>query len=252
MRAIVRTVPSLSSVSTVNLRQGLSLNFSAALSSPIKVTYSGGLTDEGAGRTVLNRTWMIGTDGSDVLDASSQSAGLTMLGGAGSDLLKGGSGSDVILGGLGADTITGGAASDTFKYVNEVQGSGAAGGLGGKDGDVITDFNFGRTNEADADRLDLSMLFDDALAANGNAAHDAAQLVDGKFMDIVQTRVTVNGVARKDWEVWIDRDGGGNYQRMATLQGAGDALPSNYAGNETTSELLQKLLTEGRLTVAHA
>jgi hypothetical protein len=39
---------------------------------------------------------------------------------------------------------------------------------------------------------------------------------------------------------------------MVTLQGAGDALPSNYAGNETTSELLQKLLTEGRLTVAHA
>jgi hypothetical protein len=175
-----------------------------------------------------------------------------MLGGAGSDLIKGSDRSDVLLGGLGADTMTGGAGSDTFKYVNEVQGAGAAGGLGGKDGDVITDFNFGRADETQADRLDLAMLFDDSLAANGNATHDVAQLVDGKFMDIVQTRVTVNGVARKDWEVWIDRDGGGNYQRMVTLQGAGDALPSNYAGNETTSELLQKLLTEGRLTVAHA
>lgn len=81
---------------------------------------------------------------------------------------------------------------------------------------------------------------------------DVAQLVDGKFMDIVQTRVTANGVARKDWEVRVDLDGGGNYQRMVTLHGAGDALPSNYAGNEATSELLQKLLTEGRLTVAHA
>jgi Ca2+-binding RTX toxin-like protein len=246
------SVPSLSSVSTVNLRQGLSLNFATAVSTPIKVIYSGTLTDEGAGRSVLNKAWMIGTDGSDVLDATSQTQGLTLLGGAGSDLIKGSSYSDVLLGGLGADTITGGAGSDTFKYVNEVQGAGAAGGLGGKDGDVITDFNFGRTDESQADRLDLSMLFDSSLAANGDATHDVAQLVDGKFMDIVQTRVTVNGVARKDWEVWVDRDGGGNYQRMVTLQGAGDALPSNYAGNETTSELLQKLLTEGRLTVAHA
>lgn len=245
------TVPSLSSVSTVNLRQGLSLNFATAVSTPIKVIYSGTLTDEGAGRSVLNKAWMIGTDGSDVLDATSQTQGLTMLGGAGSDLIKGSSFSDVLLGGLGADTITGGAGSDTFKYVNEVQGAGAAGGLGGKDGDVITDFDFGRTDESQADSLDLSMLFDSSLAANGDVTHDVSQLVDGKFMDIVQTRVTVNGVARKDWEVWVDRDGGGNYQRMVTLQGAGDALPSNYAGNETTSELLQKLLTEGRLTVAH-
>jgi hypothetical protein len=246
------SLPGLLSVSTVNLRQGLSLNFSTAISNPIKVIYSGSLIDEGAGRSVLNKTWMIGTDGSDVLDATSQTQGLTMLGGAGSDLIKGSDRSDVLLGGLGADTMTGGAGSDTFKYVNEVQGAGAAGGLGGKDGDVITDFNFGRADETQADRLDLAMLFDNSLAANGNATHDVAQLVDGKFMDIVQTRVTVNGVARKDWEVWIDRDGGGNYQRMVTLQGAGDALPSNYAGNETTSELLQKLLTEGRLTVAHA
>jgi hypothetical protein len=245
-------VPALSSVSTVNLRQGLSLSFATAVSNPIKVTYSGNLTDEGAGRSVLNKVWMIGTDGSDVMDATSQPQGLTLLGGAGSDLIKGSSFSDVLIGGLGPDTLTGGAGSDAFKYVNEVQGAGAAGGLGGKDGDVITDFNFGRTDESQADRLDLSMLFDSSLAANGDATHDVAQLVDGKFMDIVQTRVTVNGVARKDWEVWVDRDGGGNYQRMVTLQGAGDALPSNYAGNETTSELLQKLLAEGRLTVAHA
>lgn len=96
------------------------------------------------------------------------------------------------------------------------------------------------------------MLFDISLAANGNAAHVAAQLVDGKFMDIIQTRVTVNGIARNDWEAWEDRDGGGDFQRLLTLQGVGDALPSNYPGDESTNDMLQELLLEGSLTVAHA
>jgi Ca2+-binding RTX toxin-like protein len=112
--------PSLSSVGTVNLRQRLSLNFVADLSAAIIVTYSGGLTDEEAGRLILNRTWMIGTDGIDVLDASAQTTGFTILGCADSDLLKGCSGADMLVGGLGADTMSGGAGSDTFKYVNEI------------------------------------------------------------------------------------------------------------------------------------
>lgn len=253
--------PSLASVGSVNLRQGLSLNFVSALSGAIKLTYTGTLTDEGAGRSVLNKTWLVGTDGADLingstLSASEQISGLTLLGGAGNDSLTGGSGADVILGGLGADTLTGGKGSDTFKYVNEIQDAGAAAGLGGTGGDVITDFNFGYqtvgTNKVssptDADRLDLSMLFDNGLGANGNATHDAAALVSGKFMDIIQTR---NSSGRKDWEIWIDRDGGGNYQRMVTLQGAGDAVPTSDYAPQTTSALLEKLLLEGRLVVAH-
>ncbi len=259
------SAPSLTSVGAVNLRQGLSLSFTSSLSGSIKLTYTGGLTDEAAGRSVLHKTWLVGTDGSDsingsMLTASEQNAGLTILGGAGNDSLSGGRGADAISGGLGADTLTGGAGSDTFKYFNEIQDAGAAAGLGGTGGDVITDFNFGYqtvgankvSSPADADRLDLSMLFDNTLGANGNAAHDAAALISGKFMDIVQTRVTISAGARKDWEVWVDRDGGGNYQRLVTLQGAGDAAPTDYATAETTSELLQKLLLEGRLTVAHA
>jgi len=259
------SAPSLTSVGAVNLRQGLSLSFASSLSGSIKLTYTGSLTDEAAGRSVLHKTWLVGTDGSDaincsMLSTSEQNAGLTILGGAGNDALSGGRGADAIVGGLGADTLTGGAGSDTFKYFNEIQDAGAAAGLGGTGGDVITDFNFGYqtvgvnkvSSPADADRLDLSMLFDNTLGANGNAAHDAAALISGKFMDIVQTRVTTSAGARKDWEVWVDRDGGGNYQRLVTLQGAGDAAPSDYASAETTSELLQKLLLEGRLTVAHA
>jgi hypothetical protein len=268
----------IGSVSTVNLRQGLSIGFTAALQGPVKITYSptntaNTLTDEGAGRTMSHTTWLVGTDSGDTLDGSHlgtvvESPGLTMLGGASSDRLIGGQGADVLIGGLGADTMTGGLGSDTFKYVNEIQGAGAAAGLGGKDGDVITDFNFGTalvngaqvSSEKEADRLDLSMLFDPAaltgLKGTPAGAHDdAALLVNSKFMDIVQTRVSRNGVANNDWEVWVDRDGGGNYQRLVTLQGAGDAavaLSAEHYGAKTTSQLLEQLLLEGRLVVAHA
>ncbi len=272
------TTQAIGSVSTVNLRQGLSIGFTAALQGPVKITYSptntaNTLTDEGAGRTMSHTTWLVGTDSGDTLDGSHlgtvvESPGLTMLGGASSDRLIGGQGADVLIGGLGVDTMTGGLGSDTFKYVNEIQGAGAAAGLGGKDGDVITDFNFGTalvngaqvSSEKEADRLDLSMLFDPAaltgLKGTPAGAHDdAALLVNSKFMDIVQTRVSRNGVANNDWEVWVDRDGGGNYQRLVTLQGAGDAavaLSAEHYGTKTTSQLLEQLLLEGRLVVAHA
>ncbi len=182
--------------------------------------------------------------------------GLTLLGGAGNGILIGGSGADVLVGGLGANTLTGGAGSDTFKYVNEIPDAGAAAGLGGMGGDVITDFNFGFSNgdstPENADRLDFSMLFDNSLGANGISTHDANALTSGKFMEIVRTSATTSTGTRKDWEVWVDRDGGGNYQRLVTLQGADDAAPGDYASAQTTSELLQKLLSEGRLVVAHA
>jgi Ca2+-binding RTX toxin-like protein len=248
----------------VNLRQGLSIGFSAALQGPIKLSYTSNdaaktLTDEGAGRTLLHTNWLVGTDAGNTLKAdgfTEQATGFTILGGAGADVLTGGSGSDVLIGGLGADTMTGGAASDTFKYVNEIQGVGAAAGLGGKDGDVIKDFNFGLNAEKEADRLDLSMLFDTSvLTVKGTAADaqsDTAALVNGKFLDIVQTRTTGG---RKDWEVWVDRDGGGNYQRLVTLEGAGDAALAYSSQNydsKTTSELLERLLLEGRLVVAHS
>jgi hypothetical protein len=254
----------IGSVSTVNLRQGLSIGFSAALQGPIKLSYTSNdaaktLTDEGAGRTLLHTNWLVGTDAGNTLKAdgfTEQATGFTILGGAGADVLTGGSGSDVLIGGLGADTMTGGAASDTFKYVNEIQGVGAAAGLGGKDGDVIKDFNFGLNAEKEADRLDLSMLFDTSvLTVKGTAADaqsDTAALVNGKFLDIVQTRTTGG---RKDWEVWVDRDGGGNYQRLVTLEGAGDAALAYSSQNydsKTTSELLERLLLEGRLVVAHS
>jgi Ca2+-binding RTX toxin-like protein len=243
--------------SVASSKSGQSVLFSLTnpLAGPVKISYGGTQADE-AGRSFGIKTWLVGTSGGEVLDASQltsteQAAGAVLLGGGGNDTLTGGSGSDVLLGGLGADKLTGGAGSDTFKFVNEVPGVGAAAGLGGTGGDTITDFNFGKTNRNDADRLDLSMLFDPTLGATGDAATDAAKLVNGKYMDIVKV---VNGSGKTDWQIWTDRDGGGVYGLLATVQNVSDNLggDTGITGLESTSDLLRKMMEEGRLVVYSA
>ena len=255
------SIPSLSGAATAlaNQRQGVQFSFINSVTGPFKITYTGSLLDE-AGRGFGSNTWLIGTDGANTLDASALSVSSVLLGGLGNDILKGGSGADTLVGGLGADTLTGGAGSDTFKYVNEVSGVGGAAGLGGTTGDVITDFNFGKTQASDADRLDLSQLFDANLftytgssfltvADKADAANTAARLVNGNFMEIIKV---ING-GKTDWQIWVDRDGGGTYGQLTTIQGVSDNLggSTSITGGETTSQLLEKMLTEGRLVVAH-
>ena len=180
-----------------------------------------------------------------------------MLGGSGDDTLIGGSGADTLIGGLGADSLTGGAGSDTFKLVNEIPGVGGAAGLGGKSGDVITDFNFGKTAAADSDRLDLSQLFDASLlngltmAQKADSATVANRLTSGGYMDI-QKVFDNNG--KVNWQLWVDRDGGATLGLVATIQNVTDALggSTGITGTESSNELLQKMLQEGRLIAAHA
>lgn len=246
-------VPTISgSVASSNMGQSVIFSLTNPLTGAVKMTYSGSQVDE-AGRGFVSNTWLIGTDKGDTLDASQlsssgQSAGVVLMGGVGNDKLIGGSGSDVLIGGLGADTLTGGDGSDTFKFVNEVPGVGAAAGLGGSGGDVITDFNFGATNAKNADRIDLSMLFDSSLGATGDASSDATKLVNGKYLDVVKV---VNSSGKTDWQIWTDRDGGGVYGLLATLQNVSDNLggDTSITGTESTSELLRKMMEEGRLSV---
>ncbi|HEX5394359.1 MAG TPA: Ig-like domain-containing protein [Rhodocyclaceae bacterium] len=240
------------SVATSNMGQSVIFSLPHAFSGSIKISYSGTAMDE-AGRGFATKTWLVGTDGGDTLDASKlisaeQTAGVLLMGGVGNDKLIGGSGSDVLIGGMGSDTLTGGAGSDTFQYVNEVPGVGAAAGLGGTGGDVITDFNFGKTNARDADRIDLSMLFDPSLGATGDATHDAAALTSGQYLDIVKV---VNANGKTDWQLWADRDGGGIYGLLTTLQNVSDSIggTTGITGLETTSDLLRKMMEEGRLVI---
>ena len=257
------SLPGVANVSLVNLRQGVLLSFSGVMDAGVKITYSGNLSDE-LGRGFAYKTWLIGTDGSDSatrgtsglelnannLTTVEQTAGVLLLGGGGADVLKGGSGADMLLGGLGADTLTGGMGSDTFRYVNEVEGVGAAAGLGGLIGDVITDFSFGlrdgSSGENQADRLDLSLLFDARLlGATGNAKVDAAKLVSGGFLDLVRSENRSTG--GEDLQIWVDRDGGGAYGLLANVTDG--VTNSQYSHTDSTEQLIERLLNEGRLVV---
>ncbi len=248
------------SLTMVYQRQGIQFSFANAITGATKVVYKGGLQDE-AGRGLASKVWLLGHDGDDTnkgdntLDGttatqSEQGLGLIILGGGGNDTITGGSGSDTIIGGMGADHLTGGAGSDTFKYVNEMAAVGGSAGLGGLTGDVITDFNLGKGEATNADRLDLRDLFASSLAATGEAASDAQKLVAGKYLDIVKR---MDG-GKRNWEIWVDRDGGGIYGLMTTLQNVEGHLGefgkgTNITGTEGTQELLTKLLEEGRFVV---
>lgn len=236
--------PTLAQVSAVNVRQGIYLTFNGALSGPVKVTYSGALVDE-YNRGYEHSVWGIGSDSNDTLDASAWavSKGVALSAGGGNDRVTGTAGSDVIVGGLGSDTMTGGTGSDRFRYITLNENTGGAGGLGGLSGDVITDFNTD-VNSTNADVLDLSQLFASTLATNGNAQHDAAAMIAGGYIDLVKT----NG--GRDLQVFIDRDGGGAMGLLATLQSVGTY--TNSVSGESTEQLLQRLLTEGRMQVTHA
>lgn len=244
----------LNGVQTTNARQSLSLAFDVASEVAFKVSFSSavGFYDE-FGRSIANGHWGIGTNGNDVLDASTtdapgawtNDAAVVLLGGAGDDHLIGTAHEDVLIGGAGADTLTGGAGSDRFTYNTIYADRGGSGGLGGLSGDRITDFNT-ETNSANADVMDLTDLF--ALGAGeaftGQAAQDAHTLTQGGFIDLVKTNYN------QDLQVWVDRDGGGAMGLLVTLEGVGD-YASSISG-ESTEQLLQCLLSEGRVQVSNA
>lgn len=247
--------PSLnvSSALSVNLRQGVTLTFSNALNVQAKITYTGALADE-AERGFGHKTWLLGTNTSDTLtgaalSALEQASGITFLGGSGADSITGTSGADLIVGGLGADVLTGGRGSDTFYYRNEVTGSGAAGGLGGSSGDVITDFNFNAADPSQNDRIDLSALFEVGFKPTGIARTDAAALVAGGFLEV--RKVTNFQTNKQDLQLWADRDGGGLYGHLATISNGGSNLPSDYPDVESNQDFLTRLLDQGRLVVSH-
>jgi Ca2+-binding RTX toxin-like protein len=234
------TPPGLTSVDSVNVKQGLYFGFNAAVTEPLRIDYTGTLADE-TGRGFLHKTWGVGTDGNDALDASSWTVAAAILGGGGNDAITGGANADLLIGGLGSDLLTGGLGSDRFVYKTVYQGVGGAGGLGGLTGDVITDFN--TSLGKDADVLDMSDLFASSLGATGQASSDATKLIQGGYIDLVKTNTG------KDLQVFVDRDGGGAMGLLVTLQNVDSYMTSS---GETTEQLLQRLLTEGRMQVTHA
>ena len=269
-----RIFSELGDVSIFNQNQGLKFTLNSStdttsFNNPLLMKYTGGLLDEagrklaGADSNTNTYTWLIGSSNNDVMNvksltnanlvtATQEKAGLALIGGLGSDDMTGGDGADTLIGGLGVDTLTGGKGSDTFKFVNEIPGSGTDGLLGGLYGDKIMDFNFGKTDPTQADRIDLRMLFDySALSGsdilNGDAQHDAGVLIDKGFIQINK----LTNAGKTDYAFLVDRNGGGVAATLFTLVNVTDALGGDTLinGSETTNELLKKFLEEGRLVV---
>jgi Ca2+-binding RTX toxin-like protein len=135
-----------------------------------------------------------GSAGNDFIDGSQGNDRLD--GGSGVDQLNGGDGDDVILGGLGDDfidgsfgndTLTGGGGSDTFYY------NGVLDGL-----DVILDFDGDATGGQD--RLNLDLLFDQLLVADGSRAN-LVQLTDNG--GTVEVRVNADGNGANGFELHV-------------------------------------------------
>lgn len=244
------TSVNLSALSFLNNRQSLYMDFQSAVTTPVRVEYRGSTLKDEDDRNMGHTVWGIGTEGHDALDASSWDAfkGAVIVAGAGNDSVRGTAGNDVLVGGFGADTLTGGGGADRFVYKAITSGTGGTGGLGGTGGDVITDFNTAR-NSTNADVLDLSDLFEYGTGTRmtGDAQTDTRNLIAGGYMDLVRSN------SGKDLQVWVDRDGGGVMGLLVTLKDLGSGTGTYFTvENESSEQLLQRLLTEGRVQVTHA
>ncbi|UWP97176.1 Hint domain-containing protein (plasmid) [Aliiroseovarius crassostreae] len=89
-----------------------------AMTTNTTVTFTGdeaGTFTDGTNTATFTEIENIATgSGDDTIDASLDSSGLGLSGGAGDDMITGGSGQDVIDGGAGTDTISGGAGADSL------------------------------------------------------------------------------------------------------------------------------------------
>lgn len=90
----------------------------SSLSSPVNVSYSGdeeGTINDGADTLSFSEIENIfATSGSDTIDGSEDTSGLTIFADGGSDLVDGGTGADFLDGAAGADTLIGGGGADTL------------------------------------------------------------------------------------------------------------------------------------------
>ena len=214
------------------------------------------------GRPIPSYTWMIGSDlpnqdydnyqilNANRLTQAEQKAGVMILGGGGEDELTGGLGADTLVGGLDSDTLTGGLGSDTFVFAKD------SGDIAGVTGDVIKDFNFGKTGGTNADTISLYQLFDSTVVSQlGKGARDDASTLSA-YLKLEWTKLDSN----LQMVCSVDKDGRSNFSKLFTMTDligsvgsgtyqANQADMSLLNGTESTNALLQKMLEEGRLVV---
>jgi Ca2+-binding RTX toxin-like protein len=188
-----------------------------------------------------------GGDGVDNIQGGSGND--VLFGDAGNDIIIGGTGNDRIVGGAGSDTLTGSGTPGTTDAVTDVFAwtLADAGAAGTPPTDTITDFNTGAVS-AGGDVLDLrDLLSGDALGA-GNTAGNLANYLDftvsgsgssvATTIHISSSGAFANGVYSSAQE-----------DQAIVLQGVNLPTALGLASNATDSQIIQELITRGKLIV---
>ncbi|MGF1456502.1 MAG: beta strand repeat-containing protein [Alphaproteobacteria bacterium] len=105
-----------------------------------------------------------------------------IIAGAGDDTVDGGGGNDIILGNEGADELTGGEGADNF-----------FGRIENVDGDIITDFELGLSEEAD--RISIQFATSSVFALEFTDVGNDVELLINNFGDNTSATVTLLGLA---------------------------------------------------------
>ncbi|NGM21574.1 bifunctional metallophosphatase/5'-nucleotidase [Roseomonas stagni] len=133
-----------------------------------------------------------------------------LLGGAGTDRLHGGSGNDTLVGGAGADAMVGDAGADVFRFLAYADSV--------TETDRIFDFS-----QAQGDRIDLSFIDADAVAAGDQAfVFGGASFVGGGVASI---RVRDFGTIT---QVQVDDGSGGAAEMVIRLLGSHALTASDF------------------------
>ena len=218
------------------------INFESTGANGVSITHSGsgsgifGFSGGSAGNfTGVESFGLSGAD--DTLDASADTAGVTVTDAGGNDSITTGAGADSIQAGAGADTVTAGAGADTIEG-----GAGADSLEGGDDADTFiladgfgNDTIRGGSGGDDNDVLDLSALtsgvtvtytgYESGTVTDGTDTlnfEDIERILLGDQSDVVDGSGGTSG---------IHVDGGGGNDTMSGHDGTNDTLIGG-AGND--------------------
>ena len=194
--------------------------------------------------------YIIGGSGADTLNGGSGND--MLLGGIGNDIILGGTGSDMIRGGAGNDTLTGGATAGAADATADVfaWSLADAGTAGARATDTITDFNVGAVS-AGGDVLDLRDLLSGDVMGAGNTAGNLINFMEFEVSTtggVTSTTIHISSTGQFAGGVYAP----GQEDQAIVLQGVNLPTALGLGAGATDSQILQELLTRGKLIVDSA
>ena len=194
--------------------------------------------------------YIIGGAGNDTLNGGTGND--VLLGGIGNDIILGGTGSDLIRGGAGNDTLTGGATAGAADATADVfaWSLADAGTAGTPATDTITDFNVGAVS-AGGDVLDLRDLLSGDVVGAGNTAGNLINFLEFEVSSsggVTSTTIHISSTGQFAGGVYVP----GQEDQAIVLQGVNLPTALGLGAGATDSQILQELLTRGKLIVDSA